>query len=137
MKNLRHILLLTIIFSCVSEETSDYTIVYNKGELEHVEIRLFKSNFTEPRSYTASRIIVLNENLNQVVFYAEGELAPGFPDAIEADSLVIVLNENRFIASAVRGDPNPLFQTTFYERPQPNFLIKTFTQEDYDNAEPF
>ena len=83
-----------------------------------------------------TRTFVLDES-DRFLSFSAALLGNGsINQVLNTDSVVVTLNRDRRIISSVRTDSYPILRSSFYNR-SGNTFKKTFTQEDYNNAEPF
>ncbi|MGB3591219.1 MAG: hypothetical protein WBA16_05975 [Nonlabens sp.] len=121
----------------MTEDETTNVVRYELGSVNSVTIELYDSvdfSFLEYRLLSSYELSSLNP---AIVFEARNLGAVGISETLRSDSIVITINGDRRITSQAFRDPSPLFLTEFYQNPGGDIYIKTFTQEDYENADPF
>lgn len=140
--------LMTFTFLGSCDEFVEGTVVYNKGNFDTVEMefytRINRSDLVN-RIYRLEETVLLDEFQNQFE-KNESRLGSGPVSAnfvIASDSVVIVIDNERRLSFPNGSEPlnseeNTLFfQNEYYEVSGSTTYTKTFTQQDYEDAEEF
>jgi hypothetical protein len=137
MKNFILILIILAVPSCVREENITSTLVFNLGDLDSIEIQIFNdTSVDEGLQLELTQQILLNEG-NVMYITTDTDFSVLTPvNLINADSVSVIFNDDKQSGYLARDrDRNLFFLSSYYIR-QGNTFTKTFTIEDYENADP-
>jgi hypothetical protein len=113
------------------------TVKYELGTLDEVDIE-FYSVFVDDdnmRFITLIRQTELNAT-NRIYEYSESDFGPvNVGHLIGSDSVVVTLNNDRRIIYLRILSDDSIFNDDYYQK-RGNTFTKTFTNEDYENADP-
>ncbi|ARN76587.1 hypothetical protein BST97_00405 [Nonlabens spongiae] len=141
---LQSLLIFPFLISC--DEFIEGTVIYNKGNFDTVEMQFYtriNRSDLESRVYRLEETALLDEFQDKFE-KNESRLGSGQVSAnfvIDSDSVVIIFNNERRFSFPNGSEPlnsaeNTLFfQNEYYEISGSTIYTKTFTQQDYEDAE--
>jgi hypothetical protein len=141
MKYLNNILLLIIIIcslnSCIREGFETTSVKYDLGTLDNVNIEFYKTfiDTNDVRTVDLKWFAELDAE-NPLFEYSEsGFSSVSIAQLLRVDSVVVTFNGDRKTVY-LDAPINNSFLREFYYIRSGNTFTKTFTNEDYENADP-
>ncbi|MGB3591220.1 MAG: hypothetical protein WBA16_05980 [Nonlabens sp.] len=131
------IIVLLVATSCTYEDENEGVIRIELGQLDSLRLERYQSSTIGLNDYQLIDEYNLEPQSNALVIEQMKRGGIGISSIYNCDSIAIILNGDRRLTSQVFRDPSPLFFEEFYQNPGGDIYIKTFTQEDYENADPF
>lgn len=141
MKYIRNLLLIVFIAcslcSCIREGNEVTTVRYELGTLDEVDIEFYTvfDDVNNVRSVDLKWLAELDA-ANPLFEYSESDFGSvNVAQLIRVDSVVITLDGDRRIIYRDTLIGNDFFNDEYYQK-DGNTFTKTFSSEDYENADP-
>ena len=131
------LVIVLFIYSCIREGYEITTVRYELGTLDEVDIEFYKTFVdTNDVRFVDLKWLAELDAANPLFEYSESDFGSvNVAQLIRVDSVVITLNRDRRIIYRDTLIGNDFFNDSYYER-ESNTFTKTFTNEDYENADP-